>query len=584
MRRGRRILVNAAAVALLATALPIGRASAQTLPLPNTVTRVCPAPGATFTVSGGGWAPSGGRLRWSNVQIVYTGYGTVPEIVLGSAPVGAGGTFTTSITLLPSVPIEGGWTFRQTSPFAATPLTQYVTYDPIKSGCTPSLTSGTPCLPASGGPLPLNGFVNRLYYSGSPDNSLIDVGFDIPTTNGGPVPHSQIIDHVGTVGYDGTIAITAAVPPLTPGRHRFYVGHGSFDGAYYYSPDDSGGTIVYVDITVPCPPAALVMSPTSLDFATMVVGGASAARSVTVTNVGSAPAPIQPPSLGGANPGDFAIDATTCAGVTLAPKQSCAVTAHFQPTATGALAATLTVSSANGGSVTGTLTGKGAETAITVTPSPVDFGTLTVGTDSPATTLTVTNAGTEPLPITSFKVTGPNGGEFVVDDTGCKGLTLDATAACTITVVFTPANAGPRSATLNVVAGPAKAKVALKGVGIYTPTLLFSPAVVHLGELTTAVGAGYPPNTVITLAWLEPDMRPVAPVTSDAAGGIKVVFLMIGGERLGARHLQPSAMPNIIAEPRPSAPLLVQAAPFRPQGANVTRIVAGNRISIVTRG
>jgi hypothetical protein len=71
-------------------------------------------------------------------------------------------------------------------------------------------------------------------------------------------------------------------------------------------------------------------------------------------------------------------------------------------------------------------------------------------------------------------------------------------------------------------------------------------------------------------------------VTTDARGGFKVSFVIILGERLGSRHLEPAQDPGVLEEPRPVAPLLVQAPTFRPQGVAI-RSGAFNP-SLVTRG
>ena len=585
MGRWRRRLIELAALALLTIAVPTTTAHAATAPPPPPVgTVTCVGDGPSFTFDGYGWNATAAAYSvlggWGPVQVTMAGTAlaqvTIPSYgsfyrLPGSVP--AGVAFSDPFTMTQQL-----WVSISGFPIAFPTQSRSISVSFFKDGnvCPPRLVAGTPCLPASGGPLPLSGQVNRR-------NDRIDVAWDVPPS--GPVPHEQVLDNAGSVAADGTFSFVANVPPIAAGTHRFYVGTGSFDGPYYYNPDDSNGKTVYADVVVPCPPAALRISPPSLDLGSTIVGQSSAAKTMTVTNVGSAPAPLGAPTLAGASPGDFALDpAGTCAGATLTPKQSCTVVVRLAPTTTGPLAATVTVASSNGGSASGSLTGTGIETSITITPAPVDFGTLTVATASPPTTLTVTNAGTEALPITSIKVTGANAADFVVDDTGCKGITLAPAGTCALTVVLTPADAGARTATVTVVAGPARAKAPLRGAGIYNPTLVFSPAVVHLGELTTLVGTGFPANRPISFDWLEPDVRPLVPLTTDAAGAFRLVLLMIGGEHLGVRHLQPSALADVLAEPRPIAPLLVQAAPFRPQGANVSRIVAGQRIAIVTRG
>src|SRR5207244_13597659 len=60
-------------------------------------------------------------------------------------------------------------------------------------------------------------------------------------------------------------------------------------------------------------------------------------------NSGLVPVPIAGVALGGTNPGDFTVDAGSCAGTTLAPGGSCTVGVGFGPTAAGSLSARLTI-------------------------------------------------------------------------------------------------------------------------------------------------------------------------------------------------------------------------------------------------
>src|SRR5262249_3351016 len=54
------------------------------------------------------------------------------------------------------------------------------------------------------------------------------------------------------------------------------------------------------------------ISPVSLNFGTVAVGTTTAAKSVTVTNVGTTPVTFTSISIAGTNPGDYQISANTC--------------------------------------------------------------------------------------------------------------------------------------------------------------------------------------------------------------------------------------------------------------------------------
>jgi hypothetical protein len=107
-------------------------------------------------------------------------------------------------------------------------------------------------------------------------------------------------------------------------------------------------------------PSALSMSPTSHDYGSVVSGSSSAPSTFTVTNTGGSASAALGTSLGGSDPGQFQLGASTCTG-TLTPGHSCTVAASFSPTSTGPKSATLAVN--------------GAHTALSGTgksPPPVD--------------------------------------------------------------------------------------------------------------------------------------------------------------------------------------------------------------------
>jgi len=101
------------------------------------------------------------------------------------------------------------------------------------------------------------------------------------------------------------------------------------------------------------------LSPVSLNFGTVAVSTTSAAKSVTVTNVGTTAVTFTGFSIGGTNPGDFLLSGRTC-GTSLAGGGSCTVSLQFKPTATGTRKGMLRVADNGGGSPqTAPLTGVG---------------------------------------------------------------------------------------------------------------------------------------------------------------------------------------------------------------------------------
>jgi hypothetical protein len=82
-------------------------------------------------------------------------------------------------------------------------------------------------------------------------------------------------------------------------------------------------------------------SATSLSFGTVKTSTASAAKSITVTNVGGTALTISKIAFADADLGDFS-QTNTCTA-SLAPKGTCTISVTFKPGARGARTATLVV-------------------------------------------------------------------------------------------------------------------------------------------------------------------------------------------------------------------------------------------------
>jgi hypothetical protein len=105
---------------------------------------------------------------------------------------------------------------------------------------------------------------------------------------------------------------------------------------------DSPQTVALSGTGTPSP--WLERSVQALKFGRTPVGTATAAKTVTLTNVGSAPMTITNIAKEGANPTDFRNLTQTCTAMgTLDPGESCTASIAFRPTATGARTAVLTI-------------------------------------------------------------------------------------------------------------------------------------------------------------------------------------------------------------------------------------------------
>jgi subtilase family serine protease len=190
------------------------------------------------------------------------------------------------------------------------------------------------------------------------------------------------------------------------------------------------------------------LSPTSLVFPSTVTGTTSDEQVVTLTNSGSSSLSITSIALSGTNPTSF-IDLTSC-GTTLAAGASCSIYVAFDPTKTGTLSATLSVTdNATGSPQKVSLSGAGTSApSVKLSPTTISFPTTTHGTVSAAQAITVTNAGTATADLTSITLTGTNPADF--EEVNNCGPSLAASASCTIYVAFKPAAAASYKATVSV--------------------------------------------------------------------------------------------------------------------------------------
>jgi hypothetical protein len=192
---------------------------------------------------------------------------------------------------------------------------------------------------------------------------------------------------------------------------------------------------------------ATTFSPAALSFPSQLISTTSAPLTLTLTNAGTVSMSISSVSLTGPNASDFAITSNTC-GTTLASGAKCGIKVTFTPGALGSRSAGLTVAdNACMSPQTIALSGKGTE--ITMSPSPVNFGSETVGTTTAAMTVTVTNHGTTAVKVTSATITGTDKGDFAITSNTCTTISASG-GTCTIAITFTPAASGSRKATLSL--------------------------------------------------------------------------------------------------------------------------------------
>src|SRR5215469_540355 len=213
--------------------------------------------------------------------------------------------------------------------------------------------------------------------------------------------------------------------------------------------------------------SAAALSVNTLAFGSQLVGTASGAQSVTLTNTGTLSLNISSFSASG----DFT-QSNNCPA-SLAVAASCTINVTFTPTASGTRTGALSiVDDAIGGSAQSVaLSGTGYTLSAAFSPSSLSFVAQRVGTTSSAKNVILTNTGTGTLSISGLVVSG----DFTQTN-NCPA-SLGAGATCTVSVVFVPAARGTRtgSLTLNSNATGTPPSVSLSGTGI-GPVASLSPS------------------------------------------------------------------------------------------------------------
>jgi len=157
------------------------------------------------------------------------------------------------------------------------------------------------------------------------------------------------------------------------------------------------------------------------------------------------------------------------------------------PTVTATKTVTVTATSVadNTKSSSATVTVNTAAGILTLNPTSISFGSVTVGQTSPILTTTLTNTGNASLTITNDSISA---GDFNWGGKGtCNYGTLAPGATCLYSAKFTPTAAGTRTGTITIYSTASNSTVTLplSGIGTTTTagTLGVSPASLALGSV-----------------------------------------------------------------------------------------------------
>lgn len=134
---------------------------------------------------------------------------------------------------------------------------------------------------------------------------------------------------------------------------------------------------------------------------------------------------------------------------------------------------------------------------VSISPSPLDFGSVAINSTTPAQGLTITNNTPIGITLTGTSITGTNSSDFAIASTTC-GSTLAASASCTASVTFTPSASGALSANFNVAdtAAGGTQTVQLTGTGAVAPAVNLSATSLNFSAVLVSSPS---PAKVVTL-------------------------------------------------------------------------------------
>jgi YVTN family beta-propeller protein len=234
--------------------------------------------------------------------------------------------------------------------------------------------------------------------------------------------------------------------------------------------------------------AGVGLSASTLTFGSQVVGTASVAQTVTLTNTGTSDLTVSSFTA----EGDFAVTSQNCTPpLTLAQNLSCTLQIVFEPQAVGVRNGAVTISDSVGTHVIA-LAGTGVAPGVGLSSSTLSFSSQLVGTNSVAQNVTVTNTGTSDLTVTTVTASG----DFAASGDCVSAGAMAPNATCMVGVTFSPVASGARTGTVTISDSAGTHIIALSGTGV-EPGIGFTPSSLSFGSQVVGTNS-VPANIIVT--------------------------------------------------------------------------------------
>lgn len=206
--------------------------------------------------------------------------------------------------------------------------------------------------------------------------------------------------------------------------------------------------------------------------------GSATDLNATLTNTGSGPLSVTPPSSGSVSGAAFSFVSTTC-GSSLAVGGTCTTTVRYTASGTSSASGSLSISTGAGTRVS-SLSGQSLQAVLSGSTAAANFGGAYVGDSLTSGSYSVSNTGN--TGITGLSIGAPSG--FSITNNTC-GTTLGAGSSCTYTITFAPTAAQAYSGSVSVStsnAGSYGVSVSGTGVAKFSTATLTSASSITLAD------------------------------------------------------------------------------------------------------
>lgn len=325
---------------------------------------------------------------------------------------------------------------------------------------------------------------------------------------GGPFSYTSDCSFGSPANAPGVCHFTATYTP------SFYY---TTDSLTIYACDNTGLTNGFTLDGTGVPPPPLVLSPSSWNFGTVLLGNKTASRNFILFNPGPFTIDIGTPV---STAPDFVLTSSSCTS-TIGPSERCNIGVSFAPQGTGLRAGQLYIPGLLLGRgkvllidvflppplVTADLSGTGSVQADLGTPSALDFGNLVIGSGPQSLPAEITNNGNGTLTFSSISVSDP----FTLVN-GCPP-NLSPGQSCSLTVGFDPVALGPFEGALTIQSNdqagtqsiPVNARVVPPGI----PVLDVTPTIIGFGDRMAGTMTAAQRVTVTNIGGVNATLQPL---------------------------------------------------------------------------